>query len=172
MSTEDNAANLASEALDGRTKSARALKLQATQAGEAVPPSQRRKRASTGGFALKLDAPPRPGYVRRFVNGDPLRIARMEELGYSHVTEPAGEDSARTDGLGSRIARHAGKDEEGRPYRAFLMETPVEEFNVGVIDKEDARKPFEEAIRRSADPTGQVENAYQPGQSTIKHSAP
>lgn len=173
MTTQDNDAVAAAlEGLDGRTKSARALKLQAQQAGEAVPPSGRRARASTGGFSLKLDAPQRPGYVRRFVNGDPLRIARMEELGYTLVNDPAGEGNSRTDALGTRIARHAGKDEEGRPFKTFLMETPVEEFEVGVVDKEDARKPFEEAIRQSKDTTGETPNAYQPGKkSTIRHSA-
>jgi hypothetical protein len=38
---------------------------------EATPPARRRPRASTGGFSLKLDAEQRPGFVRRFVNGDP-----------------------------------------------------------------------------------------------------
>lgn len=167
--TQDSDQMAPDERLDGRTRSARAMKLQAEQ-GDAVPPTQRRRRASTGGLALKLDAPQRPGYVRRFVNGDPARIQRMEELGYSLVSEPAGEGTARTDALGTRIARHAGKTEEGAPFKAYLMETPVEEFEFGAREKEEARKPFEEAIRRSADTTGQVEGAYQPGQSTIRHT--
>lgn len=137
---------------------------------QATPKRQRRARASTGGFALKLDAPQRAGYVRRFVNGDPLRIARMEELGYTFVATPAGEGKARTDGLGTRISRHAGKQENGEAYQTYLMETPEEEYGFGIADKEESRKPFEEAIRRSADTTGEVENAYQPGQSTIRHS--
>jgi len=172
MSAQDNdTATQASDLLDGRSRAARALKAQEGQAdGQAVPQSQRRRRASAGGFALKLDAPERPGYVRRFVNGDPGRIHRMEELGYSIVKDQAGEDSARTEGLGTSIARHAGKTEEGQPFKAYLMETPLQEFEYGVLDKEEARKPFEEAIRRSADTTGQVEGAYQPGQSTIRHS--
>lgn len=137
----------------------------------AVPKSQRRRRASVGGLSLKLDAPERPGYVRRFVNGDPARIRRMEELGYALVNETAGEGKSRTDSLGTRISRHAGKDENGAPYQTYLMETPKEEFEFGVADKEDARKPFEEAIRRQADTTGQVEGVYSPGSSTIRHSA-
>jgi len=171
MSTQDNhpKADLnPPEPIDGRSRQARALKAQ--DAGQPVPQGQRRRRASTGGFALKLDAPERPGYVRRFVNGDPARIHRMEELGYTLVSEPAGEGSSRTDALGTRIARHAGKDENGAPFQTYLMETPKEEYAFGELDKEDARKPFEEAIRRSADTTGQVEGAYQPGQSTIRHS--
>lgn len=167
MSDQDN-----HDALDGRSRAARAMKAQeqAESAQGPVPQSRRRRRGSTGGFALKLDAPARPGFVRRFVNGDPARIQKLEELGYTLVNDPAGQDTSRTDGLGSRIARHAGKTEEGQPFKAYLMETPVSEYEFGVQDKEDARKPFEEAIRRSADTTGQVENAYQPGQSTIRHS--
>lgn len=140
------------------------------ETSEAAPTSRRRARASTGGFALKLDAPERPGFVRRFVNGDPARVARMEELGYSLVSETAGSGTSRTDSLGTRITRHAGKLETGAPMQAVLMETPQEEYAYGISDKEAARKPFEEAIRRSADTTGQVEGAYQPGQSTIRHS--
>lgn len=143
---------------------------QETTTASATPKRQRRARSSTGGLSLKLDAPQRAGYVRRFVNGDPLRIARMEELGYTFVATSAGEGTARTDGLGTRISRHAGKQENGEPYQTYLMETPEKEFAFGLVDKEEARKPFEDAIRRSADPTGSVEGAYQPGQSTIKHS--
>lgn len=136
----------------------------------ATPTPQRRRRASTGGFALKLDAPQREGFVRRFVNADPARIRAMEQLGYTLVDERAGEAESRTDGMGTRIARHVGKDENGAPVQAVLMETPIEEYGYGVADKEDARKPFEEAIRRSADTTAEVPGSYQPGQSTIRHS--
>jgi len=134
---------------------------------------QRRRRASTGGFALKLDAEQRPGFTRRFVNGDPARIREMEELGYTLVADKADRASGktRTDGLGTRISRHAGKQETGEPMQAYLMETPDTLHAQGVAEKEDARKPFEEAIRRSADTTGQVEGAYAPStRSSINHS--
>lgn len=137
----------------------------------ATPKSLRRRRSSLGGFALKLDAPERKGYVRRFVNGDPLRLAQMKELGYDFVTDVAGEGSARTEGQGTRISRFAGKQENGEPYQTYLMETPIKEFEYGLADKEEARKPFEEAIRRTSDPTGQVEGAYAPTQkSTLSRS--
>lgn len=172
--TPGQPAPMAAEPIDGRSRQARALRAQqeAETAQAAVPQRQRRRRASAGGFALKLDAPPRPGYVRRFVNGNPARLQKMEELGYTLVNDPAGEGSSRTDGLGTRISRKAGQDEDGAPYQTYLMETPKEEFEYGLQDREDARRPFEEAIRRSADTTGQVENAYKPGggQSTIRHS--
>lgn len=143
-------------------------------AGEPTPKLQRRRRASTGGHALKLDAPQRDGYVRRWVNGDPLRVQGMEELGYTRVNDPAATDSARTDGLGTRITRHAGLNAKGEPYQAILMETPDDLYMEGVIEKEDGRKPFEEAIRRSADTQGELTKeglAHQPRtRSSINHS--
>lgn len=141
-----------------------------SQEQEATPRQSRRRRGSVGGFSYKLDAPERKGYVRRFVNDDPARIRLMEELGYTVVSERASEDAGRTDGLGTRITRHAGKDGNGKPFHAVLMETPISEYEIGLEDKEEARKPFEEAIARSADTTSGVPDAYQPGQSTIRHN--
>lgn len=136
---------------------------------EAVPATQRRRRPSTGGFALKLDAETRPGYKRRFVNGDPMRIKAMEELGYSVVSGP-GEGSARTEGLGTAISRHAGTDTQGKPFQAVLMETPDELYAQGEREKEDERKKFEEAIRRGLKTDDTPEGAYIPSRSTITHS--
>ena len=139
--------------------------------GQAVPSVRRRPRASTGGFGLKLEAETRPGYVRRFVNGDPTRILKMERLGYAKVSDAAGEGLSRTDGQGSRITRLAGKTEDGAPMHAVLMETPEHEFNYGAADKEESRKAIEDVIRRSADPTGQLAGQYTPTvASTIEHS--
>lgn len=138
----------------------------------ATPEPQRRRRPSTGGFALKLDAPVRDGYKRRFVNGDPARIQEMHELGYSFVTDSAtATGKARTDGKGTRITRHAGKLDSGAPMQAVLMETPDNLYVEGVAEKELARKPFEDAIRRSQDTTGEIEGVYSPSaKSTLNHS--
>lgn len=136
----------------------------------AVPPTRRRPRASTGGLTLKLDAPTRPGYIRRFVNNDPSRILKMEALGYTMVAEEAAEGEARTDSLGSRITRHVGRAENGSSAHAILMETPEHEYAYGVSDREEARKAVEDQIRASKDPTGQVENPYAPAApSSIDH---
>ncbi len=143
----------------------------AEDAGQAVPQARRRPRASPGGFSLKLDAEQRPGFVRRFVNGDANRLLEMERLGYTVVNDRAGGGTTRTDGLGTRITRHAGKTGEGAPMHAVLMETPEQEFNYGEADREDARKAVEDVIRRSGDPTGQLENQYAPSVgSKIEHS--
>ena len=132
-------------------------------------PKFRRKRGSLGGHALKLDAPVRPGFVRRFVLNDPSRIQHMHDLGYDFAQEKAGEGVKRSMGQGSRIERHAGKGQDGAPSRLILMETPVSEYEVGIQEKEERLKPFEEAIQRNADTTGELENAYAPpsGRSSL-----
>lgn len=145
------------------TRSARPSESPAVETNDqAVPATRRRPRASAGGFSLKLEAEQRPGFVRRFVNGDPTRVLKMERLGYTLVNDQAGQGMARTDGQGTRITRHAGKTEDGAPMHAVLMETPEQEYLYGAEDKEEARRAIEDKIRRSEDPTGQLENAYAP----------
>ncbi|HKX22450.1 MAG TPA: hypothetical protein VJM81_04170, partial [Rhizorhapis sp.] len=86
-----------------------------------VPATQRRRRAKVGEAALKLKAPQRKGYTRRFAIAKPERIARLEELGYSVVTDP----SIPTTGLGTgTVERPAGTGADGAYYRHILMETP------------------------------------------------
>lgn len=127
-----------------------------------TPKTQRRKRGQVAGFRLKLDAPQREGFVRRWVDNSPTRIAEMQELGYDFVLDKAAEGKARTDGLGTRIARHAGKQDDGSPQHLVLMETPIEEYRVGEAEKEERLKPFEEALRAGADTTGRLQDAYAP----------
>lgn len=143
-----------------------------TTQDEAVPRVQRRRRSSTGGPALKLDAEQRPGYIRRWVNGDPLRIKRMEELGYTIVSGAADEGKNRTDGMGTTITRHAGRDKENKPFQAVLMETPDEFYIEGEAEKEEHRQAFEDTIRRGLKTEDTPENAYIPqgARSTITHS--
>lgn len=129
---------------------------QSAQTEASVPTAQRRRRASTGGFRQKLDAPQRKGFVRRWVDNDPSRIMQMQELGYALVADRAGEDEARTEGMGSRIARHGGKRDNGEAQQLVLMECRAEDYALGVADKEEQLKPFEEAIRRGADTTGRM----------------
>lgn len=139
---------------------------------EATPKAQRRRRASTGGLRQKLDAPQRPGYVRRFVDASPARIQAMHQLGYELVADEAAEGAARTDGMGTRIQRLAGKRDNGEPQHLVLMETPAEEYQIGVKEKEQALAPFEEAIRAGADTTGRLTDQYEPrDRSSINHSA-
>lgn len=138
-----------------------------TDMTEATPKSQRRRRSSAGALGLHLDAPQRDGYVRRWVNGDPLRIKRMEELGYTAVSEPAAEGNKRTDSLGTRITRHAGKQDNGEAYQTILMETPNDLYQEGIAEKEEGRRAFEDTIRRGLKTEDTPDGAYLPGASSI-----
>lgn len=111
-------------------------------------PTRRRKRADVGGVHLRLGAPARPGFQRRWVNDEPGRIALLHELAYEHVSE----QGIKSDGPDSRVRRLVGTQAGGAPQNAYLMETPDAEFQAGVREKEEARKPFDEAIQRGEDP--------------------
>ncbi len=114
-------------------------------------PARRRKRADVGGQHLKLKAPEREGFYRRWVNDTPGRLAMFQELAYDHVSE----QGIKSDGPDSRVRRLVGTQAGGAPQYAYLMETPLAEYQAGIDEKEEARKPFEDAIRRGADPLGQ-----------------
>lgn len=142
--------------LDGRTREAKQA-----AASDAVAPSKRRRRASVGGLTLKLDAPQRPGYVRRWFNGDPTRLYEAEQLGYDFVQDPAGTDEKRTDGMGSRISRFAGRDQNGGGVQTYLMECTVEDYEQGQRDKEARLKTFDDTLNAGNDPTGELSKAEQ-----------
>lgn len=126
---------------------------------------KRRRRASVGGHALKLAAPVRQGYTRRWFNDNGNRIADAEELGYDYVTE-AGVQSSDP---GSRISRLVGTKANGEPLRAYLMETPDELYAEGVAEKEAHNRKIDEAIVAGRDSTGQMPaNAETYGHGSIK----
>jgi hypothetical protein len=137
----------------------------ATEPAEAPAPTRRRKRADIGGQHLKLKVPDRAGYHRRWVNDKPGRLAMFEELAYGFVSE----QGIKSDGPDSRVRRLVGTQAGGAPQYAYLMETPLEEFQAGVEEKEEARRPFEEAIRRGEDTLGQpITSKVQSHQSSIR----
>lgn len=141
---------------------------QPASTGQAVKRHNRRKRATTGGFQTRLDAPQKTGMVMRWVNDEPGRIPAMHELGYDFA-----ERETRTDGVGTRIERIVGTHPNGEPKKAFLMETPDDQYAIGAKEKEERLKPFEDAINRGDDTTGKLEDAYRPpsGRSTINNSS-
>lgn len=126
----------------------------------------RRPRGANVNQKLKLDAPQREGFHRRFVINKPSRIMELEHMGYQIATERAGEGNARTDGLGTHIERHSGTNETGAPQGMILMETPIEEYRAGLKDKDDALKPFDEAIRSGRDTTGRMTETYKTGDTS------
>ena len=113
-------------------------------------PTRRRKRADVNGQHLKLAFPEREGFHRRWVNDKPGRVAMFEKLAYDHVRDP----SIKSDGPDGRIRRLVGTTEGGAPQYAYLMETPREEYQFGVDEKEESRAAFEATINRGEDPLG------------------
>lgn len=137
---------------------------------EAQPEAKpvRRKRSAVVGGGLKLHAPEREGFRRRFVNDKGNRLSELQELGYTFV-EGHGID---THGPGSRINRLAGTKDGGEPLKTYLMETPVELWEQGMREKEEDRSQFDQTINRGLDPTGETGNGqfnYRPEQA--RHSS-
>lgn len=126
-------------------------------------PSKRRRRASVGGHAMKLTAPPRPGHSRRWFNDQNNRIATAQELGYDHVTE----QGIETHDPSSRVSRIVGTKANGEPLRAYLMETPDELYAEGVAEKEAHNAEVDQAIRAGQDSTGQHQSDGYVGQGSI-----
>ena len=140
------------------TDNAPAAPVEATSA-----PIKRRRRASVGGHALKLTAPARPGYTRRWVNDADNRIAEIDELAYDFVNEAG----IKTDDPSSRVAKIVGTKANGEPLKAYLMETPDELYADGVAEKEAHNARIDTAIREGRDSTGHMdENSY--GHGSIK----
>lgn len=132
---------------------------------EETKPAGRRRRASVGGHALKLSAPARPGYVRRWVNDIDNRLADANELEYDFVSD----DTIKSTGVDSRVSRLVGTKANGEPMRAFLMETPVEEFNAGIAEKESHLRQIDEAMHGIVDENGRnAPKTEQYGQVSIK----
>lgn len=131
-------------------QSAVAATTETTSDAPALP--GRRRRASVGGHSLKLSAPARDGYVRRWFNDDNNRIAEAKELAYEHVTD----QSAQSSSSDTRISRLVGTKANGEPLRAFLMETPVEEYAAGQAEREAQNRMVDEAITAGRDSTGQM----------------
>lgn len=98
---------------------------------------ERRERIPLGVPRSRMAADTRPGYVRRWVNDTPGRIAAAEKAGYEHVTEG---DQKRS--------INAGVNEDGSVMRAHLMEIPKEFYDEDQAAKQKPIDEFEEQLRR------------------------
>lgn len=132
--------------------------------GETTTPS-RRRRLSVGGHALRLLAPVKEGFMRRWVNDVRDNVANRQELAYDIVSDP----SIKTTDAGSHVSRIVGTHANGEPLRAYLMETPEEEYRAGEIEKEAFSAHIDDAINRGADSTGQLGSSSETyGHGSIK----
>ena len=137
------------------------------ESGAAPAAGKRRRRAPVGGLELKLHAPTREGYVRRWFNDNGNRIADAKEMAYEHVTDAG----IKTDSPDKRVSRLVGTKANGEPLHAYLMETPVEEYAHGVSDREAINRRTDEAIDAGRDSTGQtsqIPNSEMYGRGSIQ----
>lgn len=122
---------------------------------QADEPGKRRRRAKVGGHAMKLSAPDRPGFVRRFFNDTGNGIAVAGELGYT----PVSESGIETHSPGSVVSRRVGTSADGSGLNAILMETPDELYAEGVAEREELHRQVDLAIVKGADATGQLNSS-------------
>jgi hypothetical protein len=130
----------------------------------APEPEKRRRRASVGGHAMKLQAPGRAGFTRRWFNDDGNRIADADELGYDYVTDKG----IKTSSPGSRVSRLVGTKANGEPLHAYLMETPNELYAEGLAEKEAFNRQIDDAIVAGRDSTGQLVSNETYGSGSIQ----
>lgn len=102
----------------------------------ALPPGYQPMSAAT----KKLDVPEREGFHRRWIRGEPGRIAKAQRAGYVFVENDAvtvnnrdlggdAKQSGNTD-LGTRVSVISGDGVgfDGQPDRLYLMECPLEYY--------------------------------------------
>ena len=110
------------------------------------------------GGVQKLVVPERTGYKRRWFRGDPGRIARARQAGYSHVDRKdvalnnfdLGGDANASGGtdLGSYVSVISGDDAgpDGQPGRMYLMECPIEFYEASRAFVEERNDGIVEAL--------------------------
>lgn len=113
--------------------------------------AQREKRVPLGAPRLKLKVEEEAGFVRRWVNDQDNRLDDAERGGYRYVqsiddvgisdVEPGNTD------LGSRTSKVVGKNENGSPIRAYLMEIVREDYESDQAEKDKRLKETESTIR-------------------------
>lgn len=130
-----------------------------------LPAKQRKERIPLGVARSQLTAPPRPGYVRRWINDDGKgRLQKAQEGGYTFVEDPnlrVGEDDggSRSD---SRVSRIVGKTTEGKPMRAYAMEIREEWYREDQASKRQTLDEVDRAIRKGRLVENGSEHRYVP----------
>lgn len=131
-----------------------------TQAEVPTPAAQRketakkrRERVPFGGTRLKLSFPEKPGKVRRWVNDVGGRPTLAEQGGYEFVTDDGVQVGTTAVGsgnqdLGSRVSRIVGKNADGSPMRAYLMEIDKDLYDEDQAKKQKPLDAVDDQIRR------------------------
>lgn len=118
------------------------------EAEEAREPTDRRERKPLSGFRLKLDAPSREGYQRRWINDTGNRLREAQEGGWTFVNDETALTASHTDTADTRVSVIAGRHEAGGVMHAYLMEIPQEWYDEDQAAKEQELDEIDEALRR------------------------
>ena len=117
------------------------------------------------------------GKVPRFVNDADggVRIGQAQAGGYEFVTADGSEFIGTPDGTmgpesGSLITKPAGKDENGKSYRAYLMAIDKDLYEEDQAAKEEVNKKVDDAIRGGTLANGGTEVIPGKGKSYIKQA--
>lgn len=99
----------------------------------------------------KLSVPPRPGYVRRWINDKENRLWHAQQAGWQFVEDPklkVGEaaESGNRD-MGSRVSRPVGTHKTGAPMYCYLMEIKQELYEEDQAEKQRKLDEIDQSIK-------------------------
>lgn len=119
-------------------------------------PEGREVRVPVGVQRMKMSAPERKGYVRRWVNDEmDGRVQRFKEGGYQFVEDAKlqiGDHNIGNENknLGTRVSRVVGTHPNGEPKLAYLMEIKKEFYDEDQRAKEKINREIDDAIKSGA----------------------
>ena len=162
----DEGKPLRSRAASGRTSSLGAprdmpTEIEMAQMAEGPGPStlpDGSKRIPLGQKTLRLKAPERPGFMRRWVNDLPGRVSAAEQGGYSLVK----------DDMGKPIVRHAGSSAMGGALQTYLMEIPRQWYDEDFAFKQESVDETDKAIYGGTFKEESEDKRYVPRDTPIK----
>ena len=126
-------------------------------------PEERRRRRSFGTPESRLAVPEREGYVRRWVNDTPGRVAMFEESGYTPVLNKdiSGSVGSMSKSPTAKVSIHGGVSDSGAPMKMYLMEQKREWYEEDQIAKQKPVDETDKAIREgSLGSQGQMGRAH------------
>ncbi len=126
-------------------------------------PTGRAERVPMGGMILKLEAPKRPGYFRRWAADRKTNLQRYLNAGYKFVTDDITVEEAGNS-QNSRVSQISGDE------MLYLMEIPQKLYDEDQAAKQAELDEIDETLRRGhltgADSRDVKAQAFYPGSKT------
>lgn len=131
--------------------------------------NRRMDRENFGDFELNLTVPPIVkewarvnNKVLRFVNDEKMRVQKLLSQDWDFVKFQGGEigEGTKAQDIGDAYSVPVGKDDDGKPIRAYLMAKEQDWYDEDQKLKQGRVDEIDSEIRRGL--IGKVENAYQP----------